>query len=102
MSTVGGRSPFRIPKGVASSVASVLQQMNAAASGPLLTLEVDENTNMLIVRAPPELREEIREFVEQIDKQAATQSNRHVRVIQLRQSKSDRMQSVLQQFLSTN
>ena len=61
-----------------------------------------ENTNTLIVRAPPELRDEIREFVEQIDKQAATQSNRHVRVIQLRQSKSDRMQSVLQQFLSTN
>jgi type II secretory pathway component GspD/PulD (secretin) len=99
LTTVGGRTPFNIPKGIGTSVASVLQQMNAAAAGPVLTLEVDQTSNVLIVRAPPELREEIREFVEQIDKQAATQSNRHVRVIQLKQSKSDRMLNALQQFL---
>jgi type II secretory pathway component GspD/PulD (secretin) len=100
LTTVGGRTPLKIPKGIGTSVASVLQQMNAAAAGPVLTLEVDQTSNVLIVRAPPELREEIREFVEQIDKQAATQSNRHVRVIQLKESRSDRMLTALQQFLS--
>ena len=94
------RSPLRVPRGVGSSVASMLQQMNAAASGPLLTLEVDESSNSLIVRAPPELRDEIRQFAQQIDLQAATRSNRHVRVIQLKRSKSDRMQTVLEHFLA--
>ena len=76
----GGRTPISIPKGVSSSVASLLQQINAASSGPVLTLDIDESSNSLIVRAPPELRLEIREFLNTIDTQASTNSNRHVKV----------------------
>ena len=46
----GGRKPVPIPKGVSSDVASVLQQINAAAAGPLLTLDVDETTNAIVMR----------------------------------------------------
>ncbi|HJN09335.1 MAG TPA: secretin N-terminal domain-containing protein [Pirellulaceae bacterium] len=95
----GGRRPVQIPKGVSSAVASVLQQINAAATGPLLTLDVDETTNSIIMRAPPELREEIKAFVEQLDGQASERSNRGIRVIRLQNSKADRMQAVLQQFI---
>lgn len=95
----GGRTPISIPKGVSSSVASLLQQINAASSGPVLTLDIDESSNSLIVRAPPELRLEIREFLNTIDTQASTNSNRHVKVIRLSRTKSDRMQEVLQRFL---
>ena len=95
----GGRTPISIPKGVSSSVASLLQQINAASSGPVLTLDIDESSNSLIVRAPPELRSEIGEFLKTIDTQASTNSNRHVKVIRLSRTKSDRMQEVLQRFL---
>ncbi|MGB1925741.1 MAG: secretin N-terminal domain-containing protein, partial [Rubripirellula sp.] len=95
----GGRTPISIPKGVSSSVASLLQQINAASAGPVLALDVDETSNSLIVRAPPELRLEISEFVGTIDVQASTNSNRHVKVIRLSRTKSDRMQEVLQRFL---
>ncbi|MBM4000804.1 MAG: hypothetical protein FJ297_14910 [Planctomycetes bacterium] len=95
----GGRKPVQIPKGVSSEVATVLQQLNAAAAGPLLTLDVDETTNSIIVRAPPELRKEVRAFIEQLDDQAGDGSNRAVRIIRLENSKSDRMQGVLKEFL---
>ena len=95
----GGRTPISIPKGVSSSVASLLQQINAASAGPVLALDIDETSNSLIVRAPPELRLEISEFVGTIDIQASTNSNRHVKVIKLSRTKSDRMQEVLQRFL---
>ena len=95
----GGRKPVQIPKGVSSEVASVLQQLNAAAAGPLLTLDVDETTNSIVMRAPPELREEIKSFVEQLDEQASDRPNRGVRVIRLENSKADRMQAILEQFI---
>lgn len=95
----GGRKPVQIPKGVSSEVASVLQQLNAAAAGPLLTLDVDETTNSIVLRAPPELREEIKAFVAQLDEQASERPNRGIRVIRLENSKSDRMREVLQQFI---
>ncbi|MBM4076179.1 MAG: hypothetical protein FJ267_11085, partial [Planctomycetes bacterium] len=59
LSTGGGRREVQIPKGVSPEVASVLQQINAAAAGPVLTLDVDETTNSLVMRAPPELSQEI-------------------------------------------
>jgi type II secretory pathway component GspD/PulD (secretin) len=95
----GGRKPVQIPKGVSTEVASVLQQINAAAAGPLLTLDVDETTNSIVMRAPPELSHEIKAFVERLDSQASEIPNRHVRVIRLERSKADRMQAVLQQFI---
>ncbi|MGB0597683.1 MAG: secretin N-terminal domain-containing protein [Rubripirellula sp.] len=98
----GGRKPVAIPEGVDSTVASVLQQINAKTAGPLLTLDIDQNSNALIMRAPPELREEIAGFVDELDKPTTTESNRRVRVIRLKQSNSDLMQSVLEQFINNN
>ncbi len=98
----GGRKPISIPKGVPDSVASVLQQINAATSGPVLTLDVDQPTNSLILRAPPELREEIREFTTQIDQQAKDNSSRSVRVIQLKRGKSDPIRAALEQFINAD
>jgi type II secretory pathway component GspD/PulD (secretin) len=95
----GGRKPVPIPKGISTGVASVLQQINAAAAGPLLTLDVDQTTNSIVMRAPPELREEIKAFVERLDGQASQRPSRGIRVIRLKNSKADRMQAVLQQFM---
>lgn len=95
----GGRKEVAIPKGVDASVASVLQQINAAAAGPVLTLDIDAGSNALIVRGPPEIREEVRQFVEQLDQQAADPGARSVRVIRLRNSKSDAIRAALERFL---
>jgi type II secretory pathway component GspD/PulD (secretin)/predicted RNA-binding protein with PUA-like domain len=95
----GGRKPLKVPEGVSPRVASVMMQFNAAAAGPLLTLDVDETTNSIVVRAPDELLREIKAFVQQLDSQATDPINRGVRVIRLQNSKSDRMQEVLQQFI---
>ncbi|WP_413430825.1 secretin N-terminal domain-containing protein [Crateriforma spongiae] len=100
MSTAGGRRPLQVPRGVGASVASVLQQLNAAAAGPLLTLEVDEAANALIVRAPAELRDEIRSFVTEMDQRALNQSNRNVKIIRLKRSKSDSIERALREFIA--
>ena len=99
LTTGGGRTPIKIPKGVSTSVAALLQQANADSSGPVLTLDVDETSNSLIVRAPPELRREVSDFVGTLDVQASTRSNKHVKVIRLQRTTAGRMNEVLQQFL---
>ena len=99
LTTGGGRTPIKIPKGVSTSVAALLQQANADSSGPVLTLDVDETSNSLIVRAPPELRREVGDFVATLDVQASTRSNKHVKVIRLQRTTASRMNEVLQQFL---
>lgn len=95
----GGRKEVQIPKGVSSDVASVLQQINAAAAGPVLTLEVDEASNTIIMRAPSELSREVKEFVAKLDQHASETSHRKVRIIRLHQNKSDQMEKALQEFL---
>ena len=100
----GGRKDVEIPEGVSDEVASVLQQINAASSGPILTLALDEATNSIILRAPSELREDVKAFAEQLDGKASDIPHNQIRVIQLQNSKADRMHEVLRQFLlnSTN
>jgi len=65
----------------------------------VLTLDVDETTNSIVMRAPPELRQETKGFVQSLDSQATKKRSRHVRVIRLHQSKSDRMQALLEEFI---
>lgn len=95
----GGRKSVDIPEGVSSDVATVLQQINAAAAAPILTLDIDETTNAIVMRAPPELRQEIKAFVSTLDDKAATNRSRNVRVLRLHGGKSDRIQEALQQFI---
>ena len=68
LSAGAGRRPIEIPEGVTTSVAIVLQQLNAQATGPLLTIAVDETTNSIVLRAPLDLTTEIKAFIEKLDK----------------------------------
>ena len=95
----GGRKDVEIPEGVSEEVASVLQQINAASSGPILTLALDQATNSIILRAPSELRQEVKAFAEQLDGKASDIPHNHIRIIQLENSKTDRMHQVLRQFM---
>lgn len=95
----GGRKKVDVPEGVSSEVASVLQQINAAAGAPILTLDVDETTNSIVMRAPPELRQEITAFVRKLDEGAGANRSRNVRVIRIQQGKSDRIRAALEQFI---
>ena len=95
----GGRRKVEIPEGVSPEVASVLQQINAAAGAPVLTLDVDATTNSIVMRAPPELRQEIQTFVSSLDAGAGKNRSRNVRVIRLRRGKSDQIRDALREFI---
>ncbi|WDQ15708.1 secretin N-terminal domain-containing protein [Rhodopirellula sp. P2] len=95
------RPQISIPEGVSAEVASMLELINAENSGPLLTLSVDEISNSLVMRAPPELSLEIRRFVEQIDQQSVSNRAGKMRIIPLQTTNVEQMEQVLQQFLRT-
>jgi len=94
-----GRPQVSIPEGVSQEVASMLEQINAETSGPLLTLSVDDVSNSIVMRAPSELSEEIRDFVDQVDQQAITNRAGSMRIIPLHQSNVQQIEQVLQQFM---
>lgn len=77
----------------------MLEQINAETSGPLLTLSVDEVSNSIVMRAPAELAEEIRDFVNQVDAQAINSRSARMRIIPLHQSNVEQIEQVLQQFM---
>ena len=93
------RPQVSIPEGVSQEVASMLEQINAETSGPLLTLSVDDVSNSIVMRAPAELSEEIRSFVKQVDVQAISSRSGSMRIIPLQQSNVKQIEQVLQQFM---
>ncbi len=98
--TAGGtRRAIEIPTGIDSSVANVLRQINAASSAPLLTIEVQEETNSLVVKAPQNLIDEISELVTQLDETSATNRARGVTLIPLKKTNSRRVMQVLNDVL---
>ena len=96
LTTGGGRKSVSIPEGVSSDVASVLQQINAAATAPLLTLHVDQKTNSIVVNAPLQLADEIAEFVTTMDAQAQTHPARTVQLIPLKGGNARRVRRALE------
>jgi len=96
----GGRRQVDIPRGVPAEVASALRQINAATSGPMLTLGIDEMTNTLIVMAPTDLVTEIEELVKQLD-EAALQENptRTMRILSLKKINASRLEQSLDELL---
>jgi type II secretory pathway component GspD/PulD (secretin) len=100
MSSGAGRRPLRIPEGLSSEVAVALQQINAQVAGPLLTLARDETTNSILVRAPQELAEEVKTFIESLDKRASETPSRRVKVIQLESTNAENLQRALRILLS--
>lgn len=91
-----------LPEGLSREVMSLLQQVSAAANSPLLTLSVDANTNSLIVRAPDSLREEIIEFVRQLEAQAQNAPARRIEVIQLHKTRAQSVQRALERLTNPN
>lgn len=91
-----------LPEGLSREVMSLLQQVSAAANSPLLTLSVDANTNSLIVRAPDSLRDEIVEFVRQLEAQAQNAPARRIEVIQLHKTRAQSVQRALERLTNPN
>ena len=100
LSRGGGRPPITIPSGVSTEIATMLEQINASVSGPLLQLSVDEVSNAIVMRAPPELSKEVRGFIEQVDTQATTSRSRGVRVVPLSQTNAEQIRQLLESVQS--
>ncbi|HID21557.1 MAG TPA: hypothetical protein EYP14_04055, partial [Planctomycetaceae bacterium] len=92
----GLTQPVRIPSGIPSRLASALQQLNAAAAGPLLTVDVEDQSNSLVVMGPTPLLEEIKQLVDELDRVAKEERDRQIRVIPLKKTNSLRVQQALQ------
>ncbi len=98
--TSGARSkPIPVPSGASRDVAAVIQQLNIAASGPLMTLGVDDATNSIVVMAPRPLAEEVAELVGELDKAALSDSSRSVKVVQLKATGADQVKQVLDRLI---
>lgn len=90
-----GRDPLDIPEGVSTEVATILQQINAQSSGPLLTMSVDEQSNLIVLRGPKDLTEEVRSFIDKIDQQSADAPSRRIQVLKLESTNSKNLEKAL-------
>ncbi len=100
LSAGAGRRPIEIPEGVTTSVAIVLQQLNAQATGPLLTIAIDETTNTIILRAPLDLTNEIKAFIEKLDKQSIDAPGRRVQLLRLESTNTKNLEKALRLLMS--
>ena len=98
MSAGGARQSISIPKGVSSDVASVLRQINAAASSPLLTVQTQSTTNSLVVKAPQNLLDEVEALIKKLDEATVTRST-GLTLIPLRRTSSKRVLQALGRIL---
>lgn len=94
-----GVRPMTIPQGLSFEMTSMLQLINAAAEAPLLTLDVDETTNSIVMRAPRQLSEEIEEFTKQLDDQAKTSGTRSISLVPLKSMGSEQLQDALRMVM---
>jgi type II secretory pathway component GspD/PulD (secretin) len=100
MAAGGSRRAIEIPAGIDSSVANVLRQINAASSAPLLTIQVQTETNSLVVKAPQNLIEELTELVTQLDSAAATNRAQGVTLIPLKKTNTRRVMQILEDVIN--
>lgn len=98
MSAGGSRQSISIPKGVSSDVASVLRQINAAASSPLLTVQTQSTTNSLVVKAPQNLLDEVEALIQKLDEATVSRST-GLTLIPLRRTSSTRILQALGRIL---
>lgn len=96
----GARRPVSIPAGIDAEVASVLRQLNARNSAPLLTIEVQQETNSLVVKAPQTLIEELQELVARLDESARSTRAEGIRMIPLQKVNSQRVMEILGDVLN--
>lgn len=93
------RPEIEIPEGVDRDVASVLQQLNASASAPLLTLEVDDVTNSIVVLAPTQLSGEVSDLIAKIDRNARDNDKRRIGIVPLRVTNVKGLEQAINQLL---
>jgi type II secretory pathway component GspD/PulD (secretin) len=91
-----GLRPVTIPVGISAEMTSMLELINATANSPILTLDVDETTNSIVMRAPRQLGEEIEEFVQELDEQAEGGGKRTMSLVPLKGMNSEQMEDALQ------
>lgn len=95
LSSGGGRTPIAVPSGASAETAAVIQQINATASGPVMSVSVDDATNSIVVMAPMTLGNEIAQLVESLDTAAIDDPSRSVRLVQLKKTNAMRVQQTL-------
>jgi type II secretory pathway component GspD/PulD (secretin) len=91
--------PIPVPSGASRDVAAVIQQINTAAGGPLMTLGVDEATNSIVVMAPRPLAEEVAQLVGELDEAALHDSSRAVKVVKLNSVGAEQVKEVLDDLI---
>ena len=95
LSSGGGRRSLPIPEGVSTEMATMLQQINAATSGPLLTLGVDVVTNSIIVLAPQQLRDQVKATIAKLDANVEVEPGEKIEIIQLKETNPARIQRAI-------
>ncbi len=88
--------PVTIPQGISPQMTAMLELLNATANSPILTLDADETTNSIVMRAPRQLAEEIEEFVTELDEQAKDGGKRNISLVPLKEMNSEQIQDALQ------
>ncbi len=91
----GEKQQIPIPSGASREVAAVIQQINTAAGGPLMTLGVDDATNSVVVMAPGPLVKEISDLVAELDQAALDDSSRGVKIVKLKSVNAQKVKEVL-------
>jgi type II secretory pathway component GspD/PulD (secretin) len=91
----GSRSRLTVPQGLPPQLATLLRTISAASSGPILTLEMDELTNSIIVFAPPQLGKEVADLIRQLDENAKDNASRRINIIALERMNTKRLQQAL-------
>jgi len=95
LSSGGGRTPIAVPSGASAETAAVIQQINATASGAVMSVSVEDATNSIVVMAPATLGNEIAQLVESLDTAAIDDPSRSVRLVQLKKTNAMRVQQTL-------
>ena len=91
-----GLRPVTIPMGISAEMTSMLELLNATANAPLLTLDVDETTNSIVMRAPRQLGEEIEDFIQELDEQAQGGGTRNISLVPLKGMNADQIEDALE------
>ena len=94
--TSGGvKQQIPVPSGASVEVAAVIQQINTASAGPLMSLGVDETTNSIVVMAPGPLVKEVSDLVAQLDENALHDTSRGVKIVKLKSTSAMRVKEIL-------
>lgn len=89
----------QIPAGVSVEVALALREVNAAAAAPLLTLEVDQATNSIIVLASERLSSEVESLIQRLDRQHKEGNTQGFKVIALEKGNTERIEESLRRLI---